>query len=643
MKTRSLFAAALALPMLFACTKENINPSVNPIEEEKFDFTVNVISPAEKTKAFFSDENGIYWKDVDKKGGIINASSKYESTEMSHYSYGVEGVDNQASFKFTAAEGNYRFYYPHHSESTFNKIVFEVDTYQTTGVGASSDIFAVISEDLVSLTSNKDLAANTRYQVVGSYIQFLVYGKENEQVKSIAVKCDDNSRISGQYYVDGNINSLTGVYYNGQDIVLDLQGAYCPTTPDKESAKGLYAAILPSSTDFVNGTEYLTAKNTYVVTTDGGIYTFESATGKEFAFGSIKTIPLNLNRATKFSKTPEKLYIIGGATKAGWDNTNPIELTKVDGTNQFKGENIRLTAGKGDSGFKFLTTKGSWSKVYVNGLHDNKTITYYEDPERAGNDEKFSVDKDGFYTVTVDFDTNKITCEASIPQFKITTNEAKWEDMKPTSKPGVYKHTRWFASGQYNHDFRIMLNGKYYHPESSYPMINFTDNAEFVKGLTYSTVSDDNADGGWWINDDWTNRCNIDVVFDVNTGKVTVKYAQGEKFWLIGTPFGGYNGNVDKNPMAIIDENGIAKWYNLEVTSTGDFKICGENRLSSFYDEKGEWYFSTENGYGYGSTWSGQSSANILDTNDYKWIIKDAGTYDVEFDTVNLKLTVTKK
>lgn len=639
MKTRKLFAAALALPMLFACTKENIVPSEKPAQGDKYDFTINVIPAENETKAFFSDENGIYWDNVAKKGGIINVSNKYESTEMSHYHYPEgEGVHNQASFKFSAAEGDYRFFYPYHSESTFDKIIFEVDTYQTTGVGASSDVFSVISKDLVSLTTNSDLAADTKYQVVGSYIQFLVYGKENEQVKSIAVKCDENSRISGQYYVDGKNNSLTGVYYNGQDLVLDLLGASCPTTLDKESAKGLYAAILPSSTDFK------TAKNTYVVTTDGGIYTFESKSGKEFDFGSIKTIPLNLTKFTSFSKTPEHLYIIGGATQAGWDNTNPIELTKVDGTNQFKGENIRLTAGEGDSGFKFLTTKGSWSKVYVNGLHNNKTITYYEDPERAGNDTKFYVEKDGFYTVTVDFDTNEIKCEASIPQFK-TTAEAEWVDMKPTSKPGVYKHTRWFGSGQYNHDFRIKLNGKYYHPENSYPQINFKDNAEFVKGLNYDTVSDDNADGGWWIDDAWTNKCHIDVVFDVNTGKVTVKYAQGEKFWLIGNPFGGYNGHVDSNPMATIDENGIAKWENLVVTSTGDFKICGENRLSSaFYDWRGEWYNSDSKDYEYGASWSGQpSSAIILDGNDNKWIIKDTGTYDVEFDTVNLKLTVTKK
>ena len=646
MKTRKIFAAALALPMLFACTKVEIVPTEQPAQGDKYDFTINVIPAENETKAFFSDENGIYWDNVDKKGGIINSSSdKYESTEMSHYHYPEgEGVDNQASFKFSATEGQYRFFYPYRSESTFDKIYFEVDTYQTTGVGASSDVFAVISKDLVSLTSSNDLAAETRYQVVGSYIQFLVYGKEGEQVKSIAVKCDENSRISGQYYVDGNYNSLTGVYYNGQDFVLDLLGAHCPTTINKEDAKGLYAAILPSSTN------YLTAKNTYVVTTDGGIYTFESGSGKKFAFGSIKTIPLNLNRATKFSKTPEHLYIIGGATQAGWNAGSAIELTK-DG-NKFKGENIRLTAGEGDSGFKFLTTQGSWSKVYVNGLRDNKTITYYEDPVKAGNDYKFSVDKDGYYDVLVDFDKNEITCtlKQSTPQIYTWPNGNGTEPlityMSFTEKDDVYKGIVKIYTGDGGHDFKVFWNGKYYHSGDWQSFNLQTAQSNHQLGCSWDVVCTTDANG-WWLNEEsWDGNRYYEITLDLTNpaegkaGAVSFKLAQSSNFWLVGYQFGRDGDKWIKNDdYKKSVEGGVVTW-DIEIPDGGGFYIAGEYDKEEYFsdvDFGAHWDF---NSYTYG----GEQNVTYRRDKDYKsWNFTEGGHFVVTFTPASLKIKVEKK
>lgn len=648
MKTNKLFAVAAMLPVLFSCAKEEIRTNENLSGDgQKYDFTITVSGDEDSiTKASLSDETGIFWV-KGGKAGIVNDNANKDSKVLDAANITTQDGYNQATFQFEGVdEGSYRLYYPYREGSVLDNIHFCVDLYQTTKPGSSADCFALVSDNMISLTAgDQGIPATTTYKVVGSYIRFLVYGKENEQVKSIAIKCENNSRIAGEYYVDGTNNSLKGVYYNGEDIILDLQGAFCPTTLVKDDSKGLYAAILPSSTEFPK------AKNTYVVTTDGGFYTFKSDFEKEFAFGSIKTLPLNLTKATSFSKTPEHLYIVGGATEKGWSADNAIELKKVDGKDQFEIKNIKLNAGSGDSGFKFLTTIGSWSKVYVNGLHDNKTITYYEDPGRANNDTKFFVDEPGYYDLVVDFDKNEITCTKVKDTPQIYTYPEKNQTptyMSFTETENIYRGIVYIPSGSGKHDFKVFYDGKYYHPGNWQEVsFGYAQNNMHTLGYDWDVVANE-TDNGWYLSEDNKDADRYyEITLDLTKpadGKVSAKLAQGSNFWLVGAHYKGADGNWAKHDdYKRTVENGVVTWnvtINVKEGEKSGFYIAGEYDTEAYFSDTqvGEFWEWNSGTYG------GEQYVTYRKNDGYvSWAFTEAGDYTVEFRPAELKIKVTKK
>lgn len=648
MKTNKLIAAAL-LPLLFSCAKENLNQIDKPENGGKYDFTINLIpSDDAVTRAFFSDENGIYWDTAEHSGGIIDKdNNKYKTTGVKIYPW--ENGDlykNQASFEFSQTySGMYKLFYPYDENATYDNIPFWVAPTQYSGVGTSKDIFSLVSDGEVDLTAdNHDTGALTYYKVVGSYIRFLVYGKAGEKVKSISIQSEQ--KPSGKYFVNGNTNELNGKAYtdDSNTIKVAVTGDY--TTPaTKSAASGIYASVLPARP----------LKNTYTVETDKGWYKFESQNEANFAFGSIKDVLLNLEN-TKCKYAPAKLFIIGGATTAKWNAWEAIELSKVEGKNQFKVEDIKLNAGdEGDSGFKFLTQKGSWDNVYVNGMNDNKTITYYENAEKAGKDIKFFVTESGHYNVVVDFDTNEVTCTKLEP--KVYTYPEGSEvavNMSFSETEDVYKAVIYLAKGDGKHDFKINYDNKYYHVNvSGYQVVNFSlqENEKHTISREWDVVADE-TDKGWYVVDEFCNKY-YELTFDSTNNKVSLKLAQGQDFWLIGKPFGGYNANKPDQFKATADANGIATW-NVTTTETGDFKICGKYTLEdSFY--RGEWYYSTDKS---GFNWSGdlgnnysteaeQKTFNVLlffqeNDDNNKWKLNETGKFTIVFDTKNLTIKVYK-
>lgn len=657
MKTNKLIAAAL-LPLLFSCAKENIAPADNNAAEGNY-VTINLAPDSDAvTRATFDDSKGIIWQ-PGVKAGLIKMEKNWNPVESESLAedkiYDYEDPKNdykkswQASFKFNLAEsdytGSYKFFYPYHSEAAYTgdyiRIPFWVAPNQSSGVGQSSEVFAVVSKDMVTLDpENHDTPAVTYYKVVGSYIRFLVYGKAGEKVKSISIQSEQTP--SGLYYVNGNTNQLNGEAYTDYSklVTVSVNGDYS-TPATKSAASGIYASVLPRA-----------LKNTYTVETDKGWYKFESQNEAEFAFGSIKDVLLNLEN-TKCKYAPAKLFIIGGATTAGWNAEKAIQLTKVEGKHQFELKGIQLTAGEGDSGFKFLTEQGKFENVYVNGENDNKTITYYEDPGIVGKDIKFTVDKSGIYNLTVNFDDCSLTADlvSEYPRV-LSYNKSNTYYMTPTAVEKEYKATAYLGQGDDAHDFFIYQGEEAYH-EADFKQIAFSSDSE---GYSGTVTKDTNTGLGWWISDDnrQTNRL-YDITLNTATNKVTVKFAQGTNFWLIGYPFGGYNAfNKPDEYKATVDENGVAKW-KVTTSATGDFKICGEHTLSnSFYD--GEWYYSTEPigtffdwSWDTGNNYSTDTEVKEFDVKafipngaDYKWSLNETGTFEIVFDTKNLKIKIYK-
>lgn len=656
MKTNKLIAAAL-LPLLFSCAKENIEPSSQPENSGNY-LTINV-SPSNDAinKATFDDNDGISWQ-LGVTAGIFCTYDDYYILEKS------EPLDKiiestQASFRFKLNDEHrdcsFKFFYPYHSDvkvttgdNPYIRIPFSVNPNQTSGVGKSSDNFAVVSKEMLKLDPKSlDTPGLTYYKVVGSYIRFLVYGKPGEKVKSISIQSEQ--KPSGKYFVNGNTNALNSEAYTDDSelVTVSVTGDGYTTPATKSDASGIYASVLPERP----------LKNTYTVETDKGWYKFESQNEANFAFGSIKDVLLNLEN-TKCKFVPAKLFIIGGATTAKWNAWEALELSKVNGKNQFKIEDIKLNAGdEGNSGFKFLTQQGSWDNVYVNGKNDNKTITYYENAEKAGNDIKFYVKESGHYNVLVDFDKNEVTCTKLEP--KVYTYPEGSEvavNMSFSETEDVYKAVIYLPEGETKHDFKISYNDKFYHVDGGYQQVNFSikENSEHTISREWKVVADQNA-YGWYVVDEFCNKY-YELTFDSTKNKVSLKLAQGQDFWLIGTPFGGYNANKPEQYKATADAAGIATW-DVTTTVIGDFKICGKYTLKdSFY--RGEWYYSNDkNGFNWSgedfgnnySTESGdQKPFNVLlffqDNNDNynKWNLNETGTFKIVFDTKNLTIKVYK-
>ena len=642
MKTNKLFAVAAMLPVLFSCAKEEIRTNENLSGDgQKYDFTITVSGDEDSiTKASLSDDTGIFWVTGGYAGIVKDNTVRYKSNALEK-TYPWKGY-NQASFKFTETDkGDYKFFYPYHGDAILDKIPFWVDPKQKTSAGSSADCFALVSNKMVELDpENYDTPAETTYKVVGSYIRFTVFGKADELLKSIIINGADRT-VSGRYFVNGNDNSLrTGeTDLKAETITLTVDGDY-KTTATNTNAKGLYVAVLPES-----------SQNTYTVITDKGFYSFPSASAKEFKFGAIKDIPLNLS-SSKAVRTPDALYVVGDATTAGWNENNAIPLKK-DG-NKYKIENIPLCTAR--DGFKFLTQQGNWKNVFVNA-GDNKTLAYYVGIPPEGMDTKFTVDKNGYYDLVVDFNTITVTATFKTEFPKVISNKKANEyEMLPTGNEGEFKATAFIGSGDSYHDFYIyeIYEGekRYYH-ESEFRKI-----ASFDKDKNYTYTGKVTLDAttvkGWWIADgNYQTPRYYDITLNKKTNTITVKFAQGKNFWLIGHPFNDFKPEKWGTLEQTADENGIVTW-EVTTTKTGDWKICGEHTCPSAFWE-GEWYYSSTNENNALFKWSWDDGNNYSDetgekkfdvrvfcSRDQKWEFNETGTFRITFDSKRLKIKVEK-
>ena len=433
MKTNKLIAAAL-LPLLFSCAKENIAPAETPENADDY-ITVNLVPGADTvTKASFDDNDGIIWQ----KGGfagIVNAAGdNIKSKELDNI-YNWNG-NNQASFKFLKTElagksGPYVLYYPHHDEVSGSDgkytIPIFVSVTQTSDIGKSTEIFSVVSKKAFELVPYKEEDKDTDYdnngadvefKVVGSYIRILPYGgtKEGEILDYIKIyDINEVNKVSGRYFVSvavNNDNTTTISKTDASDLLSNEIYVNFDSKPkikiDKKDAKGIYAQVR-------SGKHQLAYELHTKVGDMDCTYTFKSSKETDFAFGSIKDIPLNITKATETTvSSPEKLYIVGDGSSVGWNLSNAIEMSKnghIFTTNVYLNTQVRNgNAYQNAEGFKFILQNDSFDPAYVNG--GDNTLKKLTDGVA---DNKFTVDKAGYYTVTADFSTGKVTCTPAAP------------------------------------------------------------------------------------------------------------------------------------------------------------------------------------------------------------------------------------
>ena len=688
MKTNKLIAAAL-LPLLFSCAKENIAPAETPENADDY-ITVNLVPGADTvTKASFDDNDGIIWQEGGFAGIVNAAGNNIKSKELDNI-YKWNG-NNQASFKFLKTElegksGPYVLYYPHHDEVSVSDGKYTIPVFvpvkQESDIGKSTEIFSVVSKkafDLVPYeqTEYDNNGADVEFKVVGSYIRILPYGgtKEGEILDYIKIyDINEVNKVSGRYFVSvavNNDNTTTISKTDASDllsneIILNF-GAKPNTKIDKAGAKGIYARVL-------SGKHQLAYELHTKVGDMECTYTFKSSKETDFAFGSIKDIPLNIAKATETTMSvPEQLYIVGDACESDWDANNAVAMTKEG--NIFTAE---LYLQKGEQGFKLLTRKVIFEYCYVNDGNGN--MVYYNKPQGEA-DKKFNVDGFALYKVTADFNTGKLTCEALAPylvsdftSYKIGQGQPL--QMKATDTPGVFKaekvriYNKSHEGGYYTNAFKfafkktdgadidytfsiqpandknyeIALGQEYYENGKSKVDVLSKKLKTRPVGVVGKIGSYKDIDYKWLVKETYNNKY-YDVLLNLNDSTMTLSLHQGNVFKLVGINK-IWSGDA---PAATVDANGSATWTIYVDTATqgwdGTFKICGENTISDDFF-KGEWYYSQLNAEGawwwnsgtYGST----TPVLIESSGDRKWKMTESGNYTIVFDTKNLTLKVTK-
>ena len=120
-------------------------------------------------------------------------------------------------------------------------------------------------------------------------------------------------------------------------------------------------------------------------------------------------ITLDLNNmkiyVNKAAATYDNLYVVGSATKAGWDLTKAIPLEKSASGFEYSG-NCEIT-GNGTNEFKFVTSNTDWSQDhFVKGATENDIVKFNRTDD---NKWVFTNEQSGNYKITVNLNTMRVT------------------------------------------------------------------------------------------------------------------------------------------------------------------------------------------------------------------------------------------
>ena len=631
MKIRNLFAAAL-LPLTLACAKENLNKT-----EDNASISLSVNVSSEDTKASFSDTEGLIWVNGQVgQAGLVKANSNDNSVAST--SSDITDKYN-ITFNFSGINaGSYRLFYPYRF-TYYNSIQFSVPQMQNSSAGQSSDIFAGISQELIPVTTDAttDPTCNVKYNAVGSYIRFRVYGKEGLAVSAINIE-SQNPNVAGLYYIKGEDATLD--HTDGKSSTSFVLSDGYNTVASKESSQSIYAAVLPGD-----------SQNTYTVVTNKGFYKFASASPKKFANGSIKEIPLNIGGKTP-TWVPDHLYLVGGSADA-WDQNNPVEMKRIEGTNNFEAEVYLIPTPDvaATNGYKFLTRKGFWEGAFVDD--GSYKMKYYEKPE-GDEDKKFTVKDEGGYKVIVNFDDMSVQ-NIPLPKVKYKNGLTETANMRPTGELGVYTATIKVDHGNGHHDFKIMqtIGGTttYFCKSNGNEYWNGFDfgSAENASTLsvTYDNIQKVSVENnGWYIVDDYDDNKFI-ITLDTNKNTVTATLAYGSEFHLCGDFFNDNDKNwkttSDDYKQTLKGDDDSVTWVIKTEKPYSGFYIYGETiTTDNSYPSRGERYFSNGQ-YAY-KIYSEQLSKDLhvsFNNNAKHWELVDQGTYTIQFWPKKLQIMVT--
>ncbi len=626
-----LAVAATAL----SCTNGEVSETIQqPAEGGLLKFTLEVTDSGVQladnaSRVEYRDGNGVEWVTgediglVSADGQRVKSGGAYDITD-----------DNKFNPKFTvkAAEGEYMAYHPYNDASSWNNIVFDVAAEQEQRNASLMDIMdskrlSMVGNGTVSLTKVGDGTdalndiQQIKFKVVGSVLRFRIYGgEEGEVLRSVTVSSDAD--LCGKMTLD-NSGAVTGASDTGKNVKLHIGSGVSVS-----DASGIYMSVLPceSATNVV-----------YTVKTNKKSYTFNAAQTKTWANSTLYDIKLNLAKASssvEADAVPERLFIYGSATTAGWDQHNAIAMTREG--NKFSVSTILLgdkENGEWTRSFRFSANRSiSPNDLYVKGNDDSSFV--YGGSEQSKNFD-FAVGT-GYFTVTVDFDTHKISLERESPWLFGNFTNWRFDNGNQQLQPkagvdNVYcmtytvpKQENWskgfkFATKRYSYDY------VYYSPSSE--TLEYQD---YYRGSQAINRQGSEPDTKWGLGAHETGY-EYYIELDMRDGNNVQLTMYPTKFYLTGVN-GAWNILNENYLLAPTDETYIKFQWTGNVTSTGSFKIHGAN-TGNWGNNNGMWIYAGEAGSSHVTLESGVAvDVYPYADGDIQWNFPELGNYTVTLD-----------
>ena len=325
-----------------------------------------------------------------------------------------------------------------------------------------------------------------------------------------------------------------------------------------------------------------------------------SETGDYYVTLDLNNMKIYVNKA---AATYDKLYVVGSATKAGWDLTKAIPLEKSASGFEYSG-NCVIT-GNGTNEFKFVTSNTDWNQDhFVKGATENDIVKFNRTDD---NKWVFTNEQSGNYKITVNLNTMRVTFTKLESKVYLCDGAfgGEWAnyttEMNHKMADDVFTYTFTTDNSTGNKYIRFKIdNGEFndiYAPSGTQdvPLTAGVFATVPVDNTTTPNPSTGNDGKSWWFPFKKNTTYTI-MVKNVNVGGYY--HDKGLAIAYFEEP--AYDKAKDSNPQLVVPGNtldgtqfvqcGGAYWY-LDVDlsgNSGDFKF-------KFYSPKDKEYIGAYN------------------------------------------------
>lgn len=354
----------------------------------------------------------------------------------------------------------------------------------------------------------------------------------------------------------------------------------------------------------------------------------------------------------------EYLYMVGGATPAGWSIDNPTEMTKDENNKYVFTYHGRLDVGE----MKFPLAKGDWDATFAyapaaNTEISSKGVANDEiDIRKGGDDNKWKVTEAGIYTITINLRDRKIQAayEGAEPLEPITSEwltfigdatpwgwnndaEGMVRFQKTSDSPLQFTYEGHLNTGE----FKVAYDQTDIAAWSNYiqaPEEGVTLNHE---GVSKQGMTIGGADNKWRVTEAGTYK----LVFDLTSRTISVAEFTAdtasdpwatETLFILGQAGNGWSIGDALAFKKVADH----KFVYAGELKEGGFKLMATN-TGDFGTEDKDWFYAPANEMLIDQ--NGAASDEVVTGNgksdDNQWKVAKAGNYVLTLDMAGHKIT----